>query len=605
MAHNSKCDDIFDADAWDARYECVITNGKHKFLGEGNFGKVVLGREKRNPRRAVALKFINTLKSGGNMERLYEEVRLQRKLTELSYKPSLVTSAVPIPPNGGRVIRLFSAHKLVDRESGSTTIVLAVELAGPTLLDLIHKRHKFSEDCARRAVFQIATALAGMHANGVVHRDLKLENILSTIDSQEGNEAVLLCDFGLSFEVGRDTRWGEIGTLRYIPPECIKRCLGPACADPATMGDFHVDDCQRCHQLESFDNHLGHAHVPYSDKTDVWALGGIIFNFLAGYSPFEAGCGEEAEKPILRKRIYHHDVQWPPYFSDSANVWDGISTNAKDLISSMLTADAARRPSMAAVLTHPWFTSPAPAVPLDRSVIESLARISAAVKWKRARRKFKAALALSRGIRLATHNKLRGILSGISAIDLASLARAFHKASRPASDSPYTGSPNEEKMQVMLHGSITIAGLKEVLIEAGLEAAHVDKLLTTHHLFEALDADKSGRIDYREFIVMMPLLAGTPLSIASLPDETLRLYVSLWDTNGDGRLQREELSVMLCALHISEGEGDETPEHVLTEILKAADDDVLDWRKLKELFCMSAALRLTTVSADSLPPLMA
>jgi hypothetical protein len=104
---------------------------------------------------------------------------------------------------------------------------------------------------------------------------------------------------------------------------------------------------------------------------------------------------------------------------------------------------------------------------------------------------------------------------------------------------------------------------------------------------------------------MMPLLAGTPLNIASLPDETLKLYVSLYDTNGDGRLQRAELSVMLCALHISEGEGDETPEHVLTEILKAADDDVLDWKKLKELFGMSAALRLTSVSADSLPALSA
>jgi len=95
------------------------------------------------------------------------------------------------------------------------------------------------------------------------------------------------------------------------------------------------------------------------------------------------------------------------------------------------------------------------------------------------------------------------------------------------------------------------AGLRAVLLSVGVAARKADELLESHQLFEALDADASGLVDFREFLVLVPLLRGaaaTPLR--DLPDDTLRLFFSLWASNADGALTPAELEAMLRALHI-------------------------------------------------------
>src|SRR5688500_10198223 len=77
------------------------------------------------------------------------------------------------------------------------------------------------EDEARRVVGAVASALAHAHAQGVVHRDVKPENVLLGADGR-----VLLADFGLARVLGRETRLtvtGElVGTPAYAAPEQVR-----------------------------------------------------------------------------------------------------------------------------------------------------------------------------------------------------------------------------------------------------------------------------------------------------------------------------------------------------------------------------------------------
>jgi serine/threonine protein kinase len=599
---------IFNPEPWFERYELVPDkNGREQFLGHGSFGNVYLGREKASGahhRRVpsddglVALKFINSekIRNAEELNRLYEEVRVHRIVSELDFSGR---------EHSSRVLRLYSAHREVaqrdsSRSVESLTLVLAIELAGLPVVNDLCQRRDYCEEMVRAAVHQIATGLCVMHHNGIVHRDLKLDNILCATGRSGPSEQLLLCDMGLSFQVGRDMRAGEIGTLTYIPPESIKHRIGSQCS--ADMTDAFT--CERCSQAECFSSLLPHSDVPYSDKTDVWALGGIIFTFLAGHSPFEAGENESPRFSTLRYRIWHGDVQWPPAYGGTATAWGQISARAKDVIRFMLNPDPSSRPSMQQVLSHPWFNEPAPTVPLDARVREGLAVISARAGRVRAARMFKATITYRPEAGRAAN--LCGILSGNSSIDASELTRAFQEAATSYSSRNLIGLSPQESGAIAGHSAqahpemaIDVAGLRAVLLKVGINSELVDELISTHRLFEALDVDRSGSVDWREFIALIPLLVGSSVPISSLPDATLALYFSLWDTNKDGKLQRDELVHMLIALNIGTPGG--MSEVSLDPLFCAADNDSLDWIRLREILSQPSFARRTSVGSSNFP----
>lgn len=106
-----------------------------------------------------------------------------------------------------------------------TSIYLVTELCtGGELFDYLVEKGRLSTTETRRIFGQLVLGVAHLHSSGVVHRDLKLENILL---DERVNVKIADLGFGREFEQGR---WMEtwVGTLGYCAPEVVaaKRYLG-------------------------------------------------------------------------------------------------------------------------------------------------------------------------------------------------------------------------------------------------------------------------------------------------------------------------------------------------------------------------------------------
>jgi serine/threonine protein kinase len=146
---------------------------------------------------------------------------------------------------------------------------------------------------------QICWALMYLHAKGVAHRDLKLENILLS-RRQEGDLMVKVSDFGFAVSNERSCReW--LGSSAYTAPEIL--------------------------QKKPYD--------PY--KGDCWSLGITLFALLTGYLPFshveddEPGVTDIDQK--IRQRVRQGSYQIPPH----------LDRDIAELIGSLLEVDPARR----------------------------------------------------------------------------------------------------------------------------------------------------------------------------------------------------------------------------------------------------------------------
>lgn len=97
--------------------------------------------------------------------------------------------------------------------------MIVIELSqGGDLLSYVRKRRQLKEDIAKSVFKQIIEALKYCHSKKILHRDIKLDNILLTIDG-----VIKLCDFGVSKIVKPDEKMIEqCGTPAYIAPEILK-----------------------------------------------------------------------------------------------------------------------------------------------------------------------------------------------------------------------------------------------------------------------------------------------------------------------------------------------------------------------------------------------
>ena len=141
-------------------------------LGEGEFGKVRMGWKKEGGVQ-VAVKLIRRESLGSNPSRLpkiHREIAILRKLQH---------------PN---IVRL---HEMVETERH---IGIILEYAsGGELFDYI-LRHRFLKDNAARRLFaQLVSGVGYLHKKGIVHRDLKLENLLL-----DRNRNIIITDFGFA-----------------------------------------------------------------------------------------------------------------------------------------------------------------------------------------------------------------------------------------------------------------------------------------------------------------------------------------------------------------------------------------------------------------------
>ena len=141
--------------------------------------------------------------------------------------------------------------RLFDTFETSKHICFVIELcSGGDLFSYIKKRRRLKEDVARFFFKQLVEGLAYIHhAKKVVHRDIKLENIL--LDAT-GN--VKICDFGVSRQLntGRERMKEQCGTPAYIAPEIL-------------MDEGY-----------------------HGFKVDMWSAGVCLYAMLIGSVPFKA-----------------------------------------------------------------------------------------------------------------------------------------------------------------------------------------------------------------------------------------------------------------------------------------------------------------------------
>ncbi|KDO20508.1 CAMK protein kinase [Saprolegnia parasitica CBS 223.65] len=234
-------------------------------------------------------------------------------------------------------------------ESDHYCLVTDLPAGGDLFERIVAKDNGYSERDARALVRELLHGVAHLHAQGVVHRNIKPESIF--LRSQDDDIAMVLTNFG--FATQDDGRLTYIcGSLDYTAPEVLAN---------------------------------RRRATPYGPPVDVWSIGVLTYVLLSGYLPFYGNDPPSLEASITRGTFVFDS----PY-------WDGVTDDAKRIISAMLVADPAHRATAAQLLEHPWFhANHVAATPLTAAKDE-LRRVLLKRKFRCVVRTVKAAMTLAR-----------------------------------------------------------------------------------------------------------------------------------------------------------------------------------------------------------------
>jgi len=247
-------------------------------VGQGGFGSVVKGVHSETGEMA-AIKFVpkDTFRSLSDLQRVFQEIQALRNLRH----PNIV--------------------RILDVADHPDNVCFIMEFAaGGELRDYVEKKKALSEEESRSFFRQIVQAVQYVHSKKIIHRDLKLENILL-----DAHNRCKIVDFGLSSYVSSKERTvTDAGTEAYLAPEVFAGSSGQA--DPF--------------------------------KLDVWSLGDILYALAHGKLPFvradtETCCRLNAEGPNFKEET---------------------SSGYRRLVVGMLTPDSEKRFSVNDVANDPW-----------------------------------------------------------------------------------------------------------------------------------------------------------------------------------------------------------------------------------------------------------
>uniref|UniRef100_A0AAV2JGY0 non-specific serine/threonine protein kinase n=1 Tax=Knipowitschia caucasica TaxID=637954 RepID=A0AAV2JGY0_KNICA len=268
-------------------------------IGEGSTGVVCIATEKHSGRQ-VAVKMMD-LRRQQRRELLFNEVVIMRDYQHRN------------------VVEMFKSA-LVEEELW----VIMEYLQGGALTNIVSETRLTEEQIATvcEAVLQ---ALAYLHSQGVIHRDIKSDSILLTLDGR-----VKLSDFGFCAQISKDIpkRKSLVGTPYWMAPEVISKS-------------------------------------PYGTEVDVWSMGIMVVEMVDGEPPYFS------ETPVAAMKRLRDEP------APSVRNINQISPVLKDFLDRMLTRDPLERASATDLLEHPFLLqcgSPQCLVPLVEQYRKRMSR---------------------------------------------------------------------------------------------------------------------------------------------------------------------------------------------------------------------------------------
>eukprot|EP00434_Breviolum_minutum_P005962 symbB.v1.2.005258.t1/scaffold304.1/size234131/17 len=210
--------------------------------------------------------------------------------------------------------------KLLQVMEDEERLCLVMEyVPGGDMLQDIMRQGRFLEAHAQRLLAELAETMSYVHSRNVVHRDLKPENILLTSQLRDTMQ-VKISDFGIS-------------KLTTSSQDC-RTYLGSR--------DYRAPEVVRCGINRKQKSDRG----GYGKPADMWSLGVVLYVMLSGERAFESQSKVEVE--ILQG-----------LWSFTAEVWNSISQDAKDLVRSLMQQDPKKRFTAEQLLQHRWLMTPA------------------------------------------------------------------------------------------------------------------------------------------------------------------------------------------------------------------------------------------------------
>ncbi|CDW90598.1 serine threonine protein kinase [Stylonychia lemnae] len=177
-------------------------------------------------------------------------------------------------------------------------------LKGGSLFDRLKAINRFGEREAAYVMKQVLQALNYCFQKNIVHRDMKLENILFV---QEDTLQIKIIDFGSAVYVDNQTKnLNRIVTAYYVAPEIINK----------------EEQIMKC---------------------DVWSCGVILFILLSGQAPFRGKDEQEILDKVLKNQVNFEE-----------NQWKSVSRRAKNLIKQMIETNVVTRLSLLQCIQSPW-----------------------------------------------------------------------------------------------------------------------------------------------------------------------------------------------------------------------------------------------------------
>ena len=436
-------------------------------LGSGSYGTVVSAIQK-STREQRAIKMINKFKlhSEEARNKIMNEVEILRKLDH----PHIV--------------------KVYEFYEDEFNLYVVMELCrGGELLDNIIKNGCLSETDTAIYMEQILSAVYYMHSMNIVHRDLKLENML--LDNANSHR-IKIVDFGTAIEINNGKSLTQmIGTINYIAPEIFKR--------------------------------------KYNEKCDIWSCGVIMYILLTGKLPFH-GKSKKSTIDLIIKGSYTLE----------SKEWVNVSAVAKNFIRKLLEVNSSRRLSANEAHKDQWVQA-AKSNEISLTLLEqathNLKTFGETSKFQRAVIRFIATQLLSQEETSELSSIFKSLdTSGDGKINEQELTQYCKKIFGAALS-------EEEIHTIMLRVDTDRSGYIDY---SEFLAAAMDrkKLLSVERLeaaFHAFDKDNNGKISAEELKLMLD-------SKPKLEITAYKKLINEVDQNGDELVDFKEFEAMMLSL---------------------------------------------------------